>query len=69
MNRAVWEPQQRVVQAVHPRAKCLYYFPRQRFQVVDDDGTRIVELSGEWETESMAWYDAARRLERSPVAT
>ena len=25
MNSAVWEPQQQV-QAVHPRAKCLYYF-------------------------------------------
>ena len=75
MNRPIWADDQAKVLAVHPTAYCMFnplcdkFFIRIPLNGVKGDIKSIeelemVSLSSWWETETMAWHDAAANVRR-----
>lgn len=53
---------QQVVEEAHPTARMRYNSDTGRFSVYETSGMQELPLSGEWESQSMAWHEAAKRV-------
>ena len=72
MNTPAWEKQKQAVVAVHPTAWCSHNSNTSKFKVYyliravagkwNEDVTTVA-LSASWDTETMAWHDAASKVE------
>lgn len=60
MNRPIWADDQAKVLAAHPTARCVFYGDKFRISLPKGD-----YLSAPWDTETMAWADAAEKIKKS----
>ena len=62
VNTAAFGAEQGTVVAAYPTARCVWHSDSERFKVYRMDGDCWVAISAGWETQTMAWCDAARKL-------